>query len=103
MNPNTDRIQTAIQKAITSANQARRSDSQLACSPTAALYGPGSPLDSLGLVNILIDIEDELRSCGMEVSLSDERAMSQTRSPFRSVAALVEYIEGLLAPTACQP
>lgn len=102
MSPIADRIEKVVLKAMASANQTRGDDDQLACSPTATLYGPGSPLDSLGLVNILIDIEDELRSCGMEVSLSDERAMSQTRSPFRSVPTLVAYIQGLIEPSACQ-
>ncbi len=92
-----------VLSAIANANQARGPDNQLACDPTARLYGKGSPLDSLGLVSLLIDIEDSLRSSGIEVSLSDERAMSQTKSPFRSVAALVEYIQELLGPPASQP
>jgi len=34
----------------------------------------------------------DARAAGFEVVLSDERAMSQKRSPFRSVPALVAYI-----------
>jgi acyl carrier protein len=33
---------------------------------------------------------------GIEISLMDERAMSQTRSPFRTVGSLGDYIAQLL-------
>lgn len=90
-------IEKVVLGAIDNANQAREPDKQLDCSPDAPLYGSDSPLDSLGLVGLLFDIEDELRTEGFEVSLSDERAMSQTKSPFRSVASLVAYIEQVSA------
>ncbi|MFT3828377.1 MAG: hypothetical protein QM691_01595 [Opitutaceae bacterium] len=61
------------------------------------IFGPGSALDSLGLVNFLADLEyriaDEL---GREVVLASERAMSRSRSPFRDVAALTAYALELL-------
>ncbi len=100
MTDRTENIQNVILKAMRNANLARGASEQLECTPNAILYGRGSSLDSLGLVNILIDIEDELRDAGMEVSLSDERAMSQSKSPFRSVSALTQYIVSLLETQA---
>jgi acyl carrier protein len=79
-------------------NLARKPEAQLELSPTAPLFGPGSPLDSLGLVSLLIDIEEALGDHGHAITLSDARAMSQTRSPFRSVPALVAYIQESLPP-----
>jgi acyl carrier protein len=79
-------------------NLARKPEAQLELSPTAPLFGPGSPLDSLGLVSLLIDIEEALGDQGHAITLSDARAMSQTRSPFRSVPALVAYIQESLPP-----
>jgi len=62
----------------------------------AALYGRGGSLDSLGLVSLLASIELALEEeCGMQITLADERAFSQARSPFRTVAGLAEYIHGL--------
>jgi acyl carrier protein len=81
-------------------NASRDPGEQLPVSPTATIFGPDSPLDSLGLVALLIDVEDGLRDAGVEVALSDERAMSQKRSPFRSVPRLVEYIQGLIEVAA---
>ena len=91
-------LQEIVLAALATANLARDPDQQLPVAPDAPLFGSGSPLDSLGLVGLLVDIEDALRDRGAEVELSDARAMSQTRSPFRDVPALVGYIGGLLAP-----
>lgn len=92
-------IQEVVLRAIRNINMARKPEAQLEASPTARLFGGGSPLDSLGLVSLLIDIEEALQDKGQNVMLSDARAMSQARSPFRSVDALVSYIqENLRAP-----
>lgn len=86
-------VQDLVLRAIENANVARMPDAQLTVGADAPLFGSGSALDSLGLVSLLIDIEDALRDRGIEVMLSDARAMSQERSPFRSVAALVMFIQ----------
>ena len=62
------------------------------------IFGPGAPLDSLGLVNFLADLEYRLgEEFKTEIILASDRAMSRSRSPFRDVAALTEYIVELLA------
>ena len=85
-------VQDVVLEAMRLANLARDTGAQLEVSAEAPIFGPDSALDSLGLVALLLDIEDGLRAVGCEVVLSDERAMSQKRSPFRSVPALVAYI-----------
>jgi acyl carrier protein len=92
-------IQELVLRAIQNINMARKPEAQIEAVATARLFGGGSPLDSLGLVSLLIDIEEALQDRGHNVTLSDARAMSQSRSPFRSVDALVAYIhESLQAP-----
>lgn len=57
------------------------------------LLGKSSHFDSLGLVNYIVDVEQALdEELGVAVTLADERAMSQTRSPFRTVQSLTDYI-----------
>ena len=85
-------VREVILEAMRLANLARDTGAQLEVSAEAPIFGPDSALDSLGLVALLLDIEDGLRAVGCEVVLSDERAMSQKRSPFRNVPALVAYI-----------
>jgi len=62
------------------------------------LFAPGGPLDSLGLVNFLADLEHGLaQEFSRELVLASDRAMSRTQSPFRDVDALTAYILELLA------
>jgi acyl carrier protein len=61
------------------------------------LFGRNGILDSLGLVTLVVGveqaIEDTFDAC---VGLADERAMSQTRSPYRTIGSLAEYAERLI-------
>jgi hypothetical protein len=89
-------LEVIVLGTLRDANLARDASSQLAVSPDAPIFGAGSPLDSLGLVTLLLDLEEALRERGYAVVLSDERAVSQPRSPFCSVPALVGYIGSVL-------
>src|SRR6185436_5781326 len=91
-----DAIRDVVLGAMRNANEARDAASQLVVSAEAPIFGPDSPLDSLGRVGLLLDVEEGLQAIGCDVVLSDERAVSQTRSPFRSVQSLVSYV-GTLA------
>jgi acyl carrier protein len=56
------------------------------------LLGEGAPIDSLGLVSVIVQVEERLVAAfGIAVSLVDERAMSQRNSPFRTVGTLATY------------
>jgi hypothetical protein len=93
-------IETIVLEALRTANLSRPAASQLDVSPNATIFGADSPLDSLGLVALLIDVEEALNDRGAAVTLTDARAMSQTRSPFRGVQPLVDYIGQLVSTTA---
>ena len=57
------------------------------------LLGRKGVLDSMGLVTLIVDVEQRLEEeYDVVVVLADERAMSQKRSPFRSVGSLTDYI-----------
>ncbi len=56
------------------------------------LFGEDGVLDSMGLVSLVIAVEQAIEdSLGKTVSLADEKALSQAKSPYRSVAFLAEY------------
>ncbi len=57
------------------------------------LVGHTAVLDSMGLVSLILDIEQLVNDkYDVLIILADERAMSQKQSPFRSVATLTDYI-----------
>jgi len=61
------------------------------------LFGGDSPLDSMDLVALVVDLEEQLRELfGKDITLADERAMSQEVNPFSKVETLTRYIHLLL-------
>ena len=91
-------IETIILDAVRTINFGREPADQIPVSVDALLFGADSTLDSLGLVALLMEVEEGFLDAGFEISLNDERAMSQRNNPFRSVATLAAYIESLLEP-----
>lgn len=63
----------------------------------SVIFGPGGLLDSMGLVTLITDLEEKLEDeFGVSLILADERAMSQKKSPFRTVSSLAQYISTLM-------
>lgn len=89
-------IQKIILDALVMTNHAREDNNQIPVSVTTDLYGANGHLDSMALVAFLIDIEEAFLDQNLQITLSDERAMSQTRSPFRNVESLTDYIVTLV-------
>lgn len=57
-----------------------------------ALFGADGFLDSMALVALVVAVEQAIEEkLGISVSLADPSAMSQERSPYRSIGALAEY------------
>ena len=51
----------------------------------------------MDLVALVVDLEEQLRDVfGKEITLADERAMSQEINPFSKVESLTRYIHLLL-------
>ena len=63
----------------------------------APLFGPQGIFDSLGLVTLVVAVEEAISERhGRGISLADERALSQTHSPFRTIGTLADYAQRLL-------
>lgn len=96
-----DVVLAQVLAAIDDHNEVVPADDQLSKEPTATLYGQGGHLDSLGLVTLVTDIEERINDAlDRSIALADERAVSQKRSPFRSIEALTAYAVGLLEAEA---
>lgn len=58
------------------------------------LFGGDGPLDSMSLVNLIVDLEELIEDeYGLTINLADEKAMSRRTSPFSRVSSLVAYIQ----------
>lgn len=92
-----DKIYTSIYKAIDEVNIQLSKNEQLSKNPETFLYGSSSVLDSIGLINIIVAVEQNITDdFGKTITLADERAMSQNESPFKTVKSLAEYIQVIM-------
>lgn len=66
-------------------------------SPNTVLLGEGSVLSSIGLVNFLMVVEEQIeKMTGTSIVLASSKAMSRKNSPFRSLESLAAYVTELL-------
>jgi acyl carrier protein len=65
---------------------------QIEINKNTPLIGSNSIVDSLGLVNLIVDIETAFLDENIEISLTSESAMSSRISPFRSVGSICNFI-----------
>src|SRR3954447_1520317 len=69
--------------------------------PGTILFGTDGILDSMGLVNVVILVEQRISDQHeASITLADRRAVSQSSSPFRTVGSLAAYAEALLREAA---
>jgi acyl carrier protein len=84
-------------QALELSNQSRSNATQIPISDTSILFGQNGHLDSMALVALLMDIEDAFQEQGIDISLSDEKAMSLSRSPFKDIPSMTQYIHDVIA------
>lgn len=90
-------ILSKVMEAVEELNLQLEEHQQIPAAPDTVLFGKGGKIDSLGLVNLIVILEGVLQdSYDLEISLADERAISQKNSPFRTVQSLADYIFDLM-------
>jgi len=93
----TQRIERAVFRAIDEVNQARARKLRLEKSSDTVLMGESGRLDSLGLVNLVVAVEEQVaEEFGVTINIADTRARSQVSNPYQTVSSLVEYIASIL-------
>jgi acyl carrier protein len=87
----TDLVSLVVQ-ALQEVNQQQELQLNTQLDQDTALFGRNGILDSLGLVTLVIAVEQAITDqIGVHVSLADEKAMSQQHSPYRTIGSLAEY------------
>lgn len=82
-------------------NETLPAEQQFSVDKDTVLFGNDSKIDSLSLVSVIVDLEgifsDEF---DMDISLTDDRAMTRAISPFDNVESLVDYIHEVVSEIA---
>jgi acyl carrier protein len=95
--PKISHLQQVIFEAIEQFNEESPDNPDLELELSTPLFGPESELDSLGLVNLLLTVEQRLHDeFVVNVSIADEKALSLENSPFRTVETLRDYTKTLM-------
>ena len=92
-----EQVTQVVYDVIDELNAQLDHEGRLTKSHDTALHGEMGGLDSLGLVNLIVGVEEGIEErTGVMLSLVDELIVVTEESPFRTVGALVEYVAGLL-------
>lgn len=86
----TNKIEGIVKQVIT--DYCKSNNISIEINQDTPLIGSNRVMTSLGLVNVIVDIETTFLDEGVEISLTSESAMSGKISPFRSVGSLCYYI-----------
>lgn len=90
-------VEEIIMNSLKTINEELDEEEKVEIGPESGLFGVGCPLDSLSLVSLIVDVEEEINARVKEpVALMDDMAVMREPSPFGSVKSLKEYIMELL-------
>lgn len=89
-----DSITNIIVRCVDEAKE----DNSLVIDQTTVLFGDGAFLDSLGLVHLILAVEEEIEEqLGVGLTIASDKAFSSKRSPFRTVSTFAEYVSELVS------
>jgi hypothetical protein len=88
-----DQIIAIIYIAVDEINKQSPTHAHLSKELTTILLGDGGILDSLGLINLIVCIEEKIVcEIGRQVILLDEESLVNPEGPYRSVGSLATWI-----------
>jgi acyl carrier protein len=90
-------IENLLLSILSSINDLNNEDEKIEFNSDSVLFGENPQIDSLTLVSLVVDLESAIsENYDVNISLTDDRAMTREISPFLTVATLRDYIEELL-------
>ena len=85
-----DKAKEIVISVITKTLEEAKLEDEIQVNEEMQLIGGESLLDSMGLVNVCLELEDLADDHGFEFDWTSETAMSKSRSMFRTVSALAK-------------
>jgi acyl carrier protein len=90
--------ETLVHRAIDTINRQLPVERRLKKMPETVIIGPGGELDSLGIITLVIALEEMVsQAVGQPVQLLDETALASNNSPFQTIGSLTRFLEALPA------
>lgn len=88
-----EQVLKAIYRAIDEVNLLLAEDAQIHKEETTVLLGDGAVVDSLGLINLIVAVEQcvEIDS-GQAVMLTQDDALTQPNGPLQTVGSLANHV-----------
>ena len=90
-------IEKLVFAAAEELNASLPEDRRIPVEAETRLIGEGGRLDSIGLVDLILSVEQKVGDAGGgAITIADEKAFSQKRSPFLSLGTLTDYVATLV-------
>jgi len=97
---NKDKIYEIVINQVNELVDTMPDDQKFEVSKDTILFGNNSNIDSLSLVSLIVDLEGLFAAeHNIDLSLTDDRAMTREQSPFDNITTLVDYIDELVSET----
>jgi acyl carrier protein len=88
----------AVLAVVSDLNLQLPPDRRMALSRETQLLGPGGHLDSLGLINLIVGVEQHVeQALSRRVILTDHDTLSRTDTVLATIGTLTDHIEALLS------
>jgi acyl carrier protein len=88
-------VEKLVFETIDEINDGLNPSEKIDKSVDTVLVGRGGQLDSLGLVQLIVSVEQKVNHIfNLSISMVDDKAFSQNYSPFRTIGTLVDFVAG---------
>jgi len=95
-----EKVKAAIYSAIDEINKQLPNENRLDKSLDTVVIGPESKIDSLGIVNLIVTIEENIEeNCAIAISLTEDTTIFAEDNQSQTVASLCEEIGKMLEST----
>ena len=93
---NREKILEVIFNSIDDLNSQLSVEEKIEKTKETVLFGSNGQLDSLGVINLLVGIEERLEDSGLEISLTDEIITAQQTDHLQTVGKFADHIFTLI-------
>ena len=85
-------VESVVYKCIEELNRQLPAELKLQSSLDAILVGEGGVLDPLGLITLIVSLEEAMEEVGVHTTLLEEEFLVDSKGPLRTVGSLIDLI-----------